>query len=153
MKPLQRTTLSADCLPGDSVVALYFADQKPLEGPAALLDWRLDGQLTRMLLDGDVSGRAGEHVVLQNNGKLQANWVLFVGGGMWHGLCRETHAALVRHMLNVARQAGFKDISLVFIPHAEVCPDVLQQQIENALVVEGAGLEVCRFACEPVVSI
>jgi hypothetical protein len=153
MIPLQRMTLSADRLPGESVVALYFADQKPLEGPAALLDWRLDGQLTRMLLDGDVQGRAGEHVVLQNNGKLEANWVLFVGGGKWHGLCRETHAALVRHMLNVARQAGFKDISLAFMPHAEVDTDALQQQIENALLAEGTGLQVCRFSCEPVVSI
>ena len=152
MNLLQRVTLPADSMPGESVVALYFSDQKPLQGPAALLDWRLDGQLTRMLIDGEVQGRAGEHVILQNNGKLKANWILLVGGGKWHGLCRETHAALVRHMLSVARQAGFKDVSLTFMPHEEAGPDVLQQQIENALASEGAGIEACRFSCEPVVS-
>lgn len=152
MNPLRRVALSADALPGESVVTLYFADQKPLQGPAALLDWRLDGQLTRMLLDGEVHGRAGEHVMLQNNGKLAADWVLFVGGGKWHGLCEETHAALVRHMLGVARKAGFKDVSLTFSPHDEAGPDVVMQQIESALAAEGAGIQVCRVSCESSVS-
>lgn len=152
MTPPERVELSADCLPGESVVALYFSDQKPLEGPAALLDWRLDGQLTRMLLSGEVVGRAGEHVMLQNNGKLAADWVLFVGGGQWHGLCQETHAALVRHMLSVARQAGFKDVSLAFMPHAEANSGTLQKQINDALAVEGAGIETCHFCCEAVLS-
>ena len=152
MNLLQRVALPADSLSCESVVALYFSDQKPLDGPAALLDWRLDGQLTRMLIDGEVRGRAGEHVMLQNNGKLKAEWALFVGGGKWHGLCQETHAALVRHMVSVARQAGFKDVSLAFIPHEETDAKMLQQQIEKALAVEGAGIEACRFSCEPFVS-
>lgn len=151
MNSLQRVTLKADSMPGESVVALYFDDQKPLDGPAALLDWRLDGQLTRMLIDGEVKGRAGEHVMLQNNGKLKADWILFVGGGKWHGLCEETHASLVRHMLSVASQAGFKDVSLAFMPHEEAAPEVLQRQIEKALDAEGAGMETCRFSCEPIV--
>ena len=94
----ERVPDPADCLPGEAVITLYFDDQKPLQGPAALLDWRLDGQLTRLLLDGEATGRAGEHVMLQGNGKLQADWALFVGGGKWHGLSSETHASLVRHM-------------------------------------------------------
>ncbi len=153
MSPLQRVTLPADAMTGESVVALYFSDQKPVDGPAALLDWRLDGQLTRMLIDGQIRGRAGEHVMLQNNGKLKADWILFVGGGKWHGLCQETHASLVRHMLSVACQAGFKDVSLSFLPHHEVAPDVLQQQIEDALALEGSGIDVCRFSCEKDVSV
>lgn len=151
MNPLEQVALKADSLPGESVVALYFADQKPLDGPAALLDWRLDGQLTQMLVDGEIQGRAGEHVMLQNNGKLKADWVLFVGGGKWYGLCEETHASLVKHMLSVAGQAGFKDVSLAFMPHEEANPKVLQQQVEQALSVVGAGIENCRFSCEPLV--
>jgi len=149
----ERLALPADSLPGESVVVLYFVDQKPLSGPAALLDWRLDGQLTRMLLDGRVRGRAGEHVVMQNNGKLNADWVIFVGGGKWQGLCRETHAALVRHMLRVARQAGITNISLAFMPHEEIDGDVLLKQINDALASEGAGVHACTFSCEAVVSV
>jgi hypothetical protein len=134
-------------------MALYFSDQKPLCGPAALLDWRLDGQLTRMLLEGRVHGRAGEHVAVQNNGKLSADWVLFVGGGKWHGLARETHAALVRHMLGMARQAGFRSVSLAFMPHADIDAGALQQQIHEALAVEGKGVSSCTFSCEEVTSV
>ena len=153
MIPLEHLPLPADSLTGESVVALYFTDQKPLDGPAALLDWRLDGQLTRMLLDDEVQGRAGEHVMLQNNGKLKADWVLFVGGGKWHGLGQETHAALIKHMLKVAYQAGFKDVALAFMPHEEIPLELLQQQISDALVGEGPGIDTCRFSCEATVSV
>lgn len=152
MIPLERVALSADALPGEAVVALYFSDKKPLDGPAALMDWRLDGQLTRMLLDHEVYGRAGEHVLLQNNGKFNAEWILFVGGGQWDGLCEETHASLIRHMLSVARKAGFKDVSLAFMPHEETSLKVVQQQINDALLVEGSGIEACRFSYESSVS-
>lgn len=153
MSPLERVALPADSLPGESVVALYFADQKPLHGPVAVLDWRLDGQLTRMLLEGRLKGKAGEHVMLQNNGKLKSDWVLCVGGGKWHGLCRETHASLVRHMLRVARQVGFKNVSLAFQPHEDVSVEVLKEQLEEALAVEGPGIETCRFTCESFISV
>lgn len=153
MNPAEHVALPADQLPGDAVVALYFSDLRPLEGPAALLDWRLDGQLTRMLLSGEVAGRAGEHVILQSNGKLAAKWVMFIGGGKWHGLCRETHAALVRHMLSVARQAGCKDVSLVFMPHEEANGGTLQDQVNDALAAEGAAIESCRFCCEAAYSV
>lgn len=151
MSMLERVALPADSLSCQSVVALYFSDQRPLDGPAALLDWRLDGQLTKMLLRGEVQGRAGEHVLLQNNGKLQADWVLLVGGGKWHGLCRETHASLVQHMLRVSRQAGFKDVALSFVLHEDTSAEVLQEQINDALIYEGKGLVNCRFSCEPIV--
>ncbi len=153
MIPLQRVALAADALPGEAVVALYFSDQKPLDGPAALIDWRLDGELTRMLLKKEVDGRAGEHVMLQNNGKFCADWILFVGGGKWHGLCEDTQASLVRHMLCVASQAGVKDVSLAFMPHEEANPEVVQQQITDALSVEGAAIEACRFSCASTVSV
>ena len=146
MNPLEQVALKADSLPGESGVALYFADQKPLDGPAALRDWRLDGPLTKMLVDGEIQGRAGEHVMLQNNGKLNADWVLFVGGGKWHGLCEETHAALVKHVLTVARQAGFSDLSLAFFQHEDFDVQKLHQQIKDALEPAGKEIEFCRYA-------
>lgn len=137
----------ADLLQGESVVALYFSDQKPLQGAAALLDWRLDGQLTRMVIGRQVHGKAGEHVLLQGNGKIKADWVLFVGGGKWHGLSKETHAALVKHMLQVARKAGFTDLSLAFTAHDEFALQDLDQQIKDALATSGKGIRFCRYNC------
>jgi hypothetical protein len=147
MTEFETLMLPADRLPGDCVVALFFQDQKPLEGPAGLLDWRLDGRLTRMLLDGELTGRAGEHVVLQNNGKLESDWILFVGGGQWEGLCLETYAALLSHALKSARQAGFKDVSICLAAHEEADSEELEKQARKALQEEGEGLSHCRFSC------
>lgn len=138
--------LPADQVCVECVVALYFADQRPLDGPAAVLDWRLDGQLTKMLVEGCIKGRAGEHVLLQGNGKVKAEWVLFVGGGKWQGLCAETHAALICHMLTVARNAGFRDLALLFAPHEDVDRELLHQQLVAALATSGEGVRTCCFA-------
>lgn len=153
MTSLERVDLPADDLEAEAVVVLYFSDKRVLDGPGALLDWRLNGQLTRMLLNGDIQGKAGEHVMLQNNGKLKADWVLFVGGGKWAGLCEETHAALIRHMLGVAGQAGFKKVSLAFMPHEDVSAEALKQQISKALSREGTGISECRYSCLATVTV
>jgi hypothetical protein len=153
MTTFERVEFPADRLEAESVVAFYFSDKKLLEGPAALLDWRLDGQLTRMLLSGDVLGKAGEHVMLQNNGKLKSDWVLFVGGGQWAGLSEETHASLIRHMLKVASQAGFTKISLAFMPHEDVSDESLHQQISEAMAVEGHNISECRYSCLATVTV
>lgn len=153
MTTFERVEFPADRLEAESVVAFYFSDKKLLEGPAALLDWRLDGQLTRMLLSGDVLGKAGEHVMLQNNGKLKSDWVLFVGGGQWAGLSEETHASLIRHMLKVASQAGFTKISLAFMPHEDVSDESLHQQISDAMAVEGHNISECRYSCLATITV
>ena len=147
MISLETFNCPADQLPGDSVVALFFEDVRPLAGPAGLLDWRLDGQLTKMLVAGKVVGAAGEQVVLQNNGKLRADWALFVGGGKWHGLCRETYAALIKHILNAAGQAGFKDISLCLSPTLEADAQYLAKQTEENLKKSMQALDACRLSC------
>ncbi len=91
--------------------------------------------------------------MLQNNGKLKADWALFVGGGKWAGLCEKTHAALVRHMLSVASQAGFKKISLAFMPHEDVSEEALFQQINEALILEGSSISECRYSSLATVTV
>ena len=140
----------ADQMPGTAVIALFFQEHKPLVGPAALLDWRLDGKLTRLLLDGKLSGRAGEHLVVQNNGKLRSDWVLLVGGGQWYGLSEATYAALLQHSILVAAQAGFLDISLCVAPHPEAGADALTAALRQTLATGTAGAGeslLCRLSC------
>jgi hypothetical protein len=108
--------LPADRLEGDAVVALFFEDVRPLRGPGGLLDWRLNGALTRQLLQGAVSGRAGEHLLIPNNGKLGANCVLFIGGGRWSDLNQDRYLNLLRHLLETCGQAQFNRIAIGLTP-------------------------------------
>jgi hypothetical protein len=110
--PLRVTDLPADRLEASVAAAFFFADQRPLQGPAALLDWRLNGQLTTLLREGRAEGRAGEHVVIANNGKLRSDWVLFAGGGRAAGLEPDRWRKLLRGLLDRCRTAGFASLAL-----------------------------------------
>jgi hypothetical protein len=116
MKRLQVRDEPTDRLPGEVVAAFFFADERPLQGPAGLLDWRLNGWLTARLLSGHAVGRPGEFVLLGNNGKLQASWALFAGGGALGELTPLTCAGLVGCLLETVRLAGFRRIGLA-LPH------------------------------------
>jgi hypothetical protein len=98
------------------VAALYFADQVPPQGPCALLDWRLQDPLTRMLTQGRCTGQRGENLLVENNGKLASGWVLFAGGGTWAGLETDGYRDLVAEVLHVCGQAGFRRVGLGLKP-------------------------------------
>lgn len=101
-----------DRVEGEVAVALFFLDDRPPTGSAALLDWRLNGRLTEQLLQGKVSGCTGDHLLVRSNGKIAAGWALFVGGGRRRGLGMEDCRELLRHLLATCRLAGFSRIAL-----------------------------------------
>lgn len=101
-----------DRFEGEVVAALFFVDDRPLCGPAALLDWRLNGRLTDELLQGGLDGSLGDQLLVQNNGKIAADWALFVGGGKRATLGEGAYHALVRQLLTTCRRAGASRIAL-----------------------------------------
>jgi hypothetical protein len=130
----------------ESIVALFFKDLRPLDGPAAILDWRLDGQMTNLLIGKKVRGQIGEQVVFKSNRKIKSPWILFVGGDKWYGLSVETHASLVRHMVTVAVNAGFEDLFLAFKPFAELDQEILYKQIFVAVNSLESTIHSCRYS-------
>ncbi len=101
-----------DRFEGDVVATLFFVDERPLSGPTALLDWRLNGRLTEQLLQGKLAGFAGEQLLVQSNGKIAADWALFVGGGRRGASEKSDYRELLRHLLTTCRQAGASRIAL-----------------------------------------
>ena len=58
-------TLEAlDPLPVDTVCLFVSEDERPLGGAAGFVDWRLCGQLSRLLVDGFFKGTRGESLLL-----------------------------------------------------------------------------------------
>ena len=150
MSQVRVLDLPADHMEGEVVAAFFFNDERPLQGPAALLDWRLGDPLTQALLTGVNRGRAGEHLLVRNNGKLGSDWVLFVGGGNWHGLGPETYRGLVDHLLQVCSGAGFRRIALCLAPLAGMTAGDLEQMVRQALTaLKKSGCE-CLLSLERV---
>jgi len=104
--------LPPDRMDGEVVAALFFEDDRPLRGAAALLDWRLNGQLTDLLLDQKAVGALGDSVMCASNGKLESAWALLVGGGSRRRLSRAIWERLVKRLLDICAQAGFSRLAL-----------------------------------------
>jgi len=50
--------------PGDTLVVPLPSDERPLRGDAGEVDWRVCGSISRMLLNGEVTGAPGEAILL-----------------------------------------------------------------------------------------
>ncbi|OHB27368.1 MAG: hypothetical protein A2X84_08525 [Desulfuromonadaceae bacterium GWC2_58_13] len=133
MTALRVLDVPADRMEGEVVAALFFEDVRPLHGAAALLDWRLNGRLTNLLLAEEVTGRIGEQVLVANNGKLAADWILFVGGGSWRQLDADRYREVARQLLEVCSNAGFSRVSLCLTATAGMAATVLEHGLDRAL--------------------
>src|SRR3954465_8128541 len=70
--------------PLTGMVASFHENERPLQGLAGLLDWRLDGEISRFLRAGGLSGRPGECAYLPVTHAGRTLHVVLVGAGRSH---------------------------------------------------------------------
>ena len=70
-----------DELSQDTLVLAHFADERPLRGIGGLVDWRLNGSLSRLILDGRITGAWGEQLLYPQRGRLAVRKVVYFGLG------------------------------------------------------------------------
>ncbi len=70
-----------DPLPVDTLCLFVTEDERPLTGAAGYVDWRLCGQLSRLLVDGFFKGTRGESLLLPSNGRIGPPRVVILGLG------------------------------------------------------------------------
>lgn len=70
-----------DDLHSDTIVVPIFEDEKPPQDLAGLLDWRLNGFISRGLKDKTIKGSFGEATLIPIFSKISARRVLLVGMG------------------------------------------------------------------------
>ena len=145
MTQLEVVNLPADRIPGEVLVVPLFEDHRPLGGPVAVVDWRLDGALTRMILGGELSGRQGEGLALPANAKFAAPWVMITGCGRWRTLDDRGYPALVARLLKLAVRAGIRELALCLPPGDDDAPAAVERIVRDALVAQ-SRLVVCRLS-------
>ncbi|HEY3355236.1 MAG TPA: M17 family peptidase N-terminal domain-containing protein [Polyangia bacterium] len=87
-----------DVTQADAIAVGIFADQRPLRGPAGLLDWRLCGRLSRLIRQGRLGGEYGEALLLPAVGRLPMAKVLLLGVGAERDFGEERYRDAVRRM-------------------------------------------------------
>lgn len=70
-----------DEVPGRLALATFFEDVRPLKGSTGLIDWRLNGRLSGLILQGKISGGFTESLIMPSLGRLAARELLVFGLG------------------------------------------------------------------------
>jgi hypothetical protein len=106
-----------DALDVDAL-ALLVGEERPLQGWAGLVDWRLAGALTRALVDGLYAAGPGEALLLPTMGRLSAARVVAVGVAAEGGAA--AYAASARRLCEVAARSGATSFAAAAPPAAGV---------------------------------
>ena len=122
---------SLDALEVDSLAAFVGAE-RPLTGLAALVDWRLAGAVSRVILAGTVTPEHGEALLMPSGGRLHAIRVFLFG---LDDPSPRSAALAVRHACEALRRAGSRAVALS-LPAAQPLPAMAHAWLEAA---EGAG--------------
>ncbi len=65
----------------DAVVAGFFQDVRPLKGSSGWIDWRLNGMLSRFLIERKLNGDWKETTLIPSQGRTTPRIILLVGLG------------------------------------------------------------------------
>ncbi|HLV21511.1 MAG TPA: M17 family peptidase N-terminal domain-containing protein [Polyangiaceae bacterium] len=81
------------------LVAPLTRDERPPRGLAGLIDWRLAGRVSALLLDGFASGELGEVLLVPGKPKLPFEKLVFFGIGSSSAFGEPVFRAIVEKML------------------------------------------------------
>ncbi len=102
-----------DELRADALVLSYFEEERPLRGPASLVDWRLSGQLSKLQLRGRVRGRAHERALLPGRPRTTFDKIFLVGLGPEAEMTPERAEAACRAILDMLDRCLVRSAAMV----------------------------------------
>ena len=101
------------CLP-------VFSDERPLRGAPGLVDWRLCGRLSELLVRGELCGVFDEALLLPPpDGLLAAERLLCLGAGRRGGLDEPGYRVLLKRLLGRVLALRVRTVALA-LPHASL---------------------------------
>jgi hypothetical protein len=113
-----------------SLMALFrFAERRPLQGIASLVDWRLYGHLSRLVIDGFLSGEEGESLLMPLGNRLPHQVLLVFGLGEREGFGEAAFIEAVERMFRATRGLGLRDITVAL-------PGRIEDACDNAEAME-----------------
>src|SRR5262249_28790262 len=86
-----------DEIPSQLSLVTAFQDVRPLKGCAGLVDWRLNGRLSKFMKESKFKGEKGEALLMPTRGRLDSSELLILGLGNKS----EIHDPEVPHLLTL----------------------------------------------------
>ncbi|MBF8250787.1 MAG: cytosol aminopeptidase [Deltaproteobacteria bacterium] len=78
---VQNSSVPVNKIEADVVALTFFEDERPLRGVAGQADWRMNGALSRLVMNETLCGREGESLLISTDGRLLSPRLLLFGLG------------------------------------------------------------------------
>ncbi|MEC7520463.1 MAG: leucyl aminopeptidase [Myxococcota bacterium] len=104
-----------DELKCEAIALPFFTDVRPLRGALGLLDWRLCGQVSRLILRGHATGATDEAVLIPTRPRLTYDKLFLFGAGALSELDDAVFDRVVERMLVTLDRARVR-VSVVGLP-------------------------------------
>ncbi len=96
----------------ESAACGIFADERPLRDSCGWIDWRMNGALSRLLLQERFAGAFGENLLTATQGRLPFRRVFLFGLGSSAAFDARACAQAVQHVAQTLAGAGASEIVL-----------------------------------------
>ncbi|EKD42190.1 MAG: hypothetical protein ACD_73C00279G0009 [uncultured bacterium] len=111
---IQFTSKPVDKIVSNLIVATIFSDVRPFHGTAALLDWRLNGRLSKIIMKHKFKGNFRESLLLPSEGRIKSKEILLVGLGAYDSFNESYVAAYVQYLLKTMANMKMQDFLVSF---------------------------------------
>ncbi len=104
-----------DELKSEALALPFFEDERPLRGALGLVDWRLAGQLSRLLIASRATGAPGDAVLVPTRRRLPFDKLFLFGAGHSERFDERAFRKTADHMLNALERAWVRS-SVLALP-------------------------------------
>jgi len=102
----------------DVLVTGFFSDERPLRGSTGLIDWRLNGMVSRLLTEKKLTGAWKEATLIPSQGRVMSRMILLLGLGEVREYSYLRVRELSPHLLETLKKLDVLDVCLSF-PYEE----------------------------------
>ena len=102
----------------DVLVTGFFKDEKPLKGSSGWIDWRLNGMLSRFLMEKKLTGDWEETTLIPSQGRIKPRMILFLGLGEVKEYSYPRLRELSPHLLETLKKLDASNVCLS-LPYEE----------------------------------
>lgn len=114
------TLVSLDDLKTEVLCLPVFSDERPMRGAAGLVDWRLTGRISELLVRGVLTGHYDEALLMPPpERRLPAERLLWIGAGTRASLLEPAFRALTRRLVDRVLALRVRTAA-VALPHASL---------------------------------
>ncbi len=142
-----------DELKREAIAVPMFEDERPLRGALGLIDWRMGGFMSKLILRGRLSGAMGETLLVPVRPRLSFEKVFVFGVGKREDCTEEVFASTVERMLTTLTRARVR-LPVMGLPGRAfdlIAPDIAMEtllriaqrhpDIDEITLVEGPEAE------------